>query len=96
MSVIGVVLIAHTMHVSKEKCLQKIIIMYNKRIHLLCPWGCSQKEQILSFKSILRVALNNFYVCDPTSMNLIPHLVSKVRAVTEWWPNAHNSWSYVS
>ena len=23
----------------------------------------------------------NFYVCDPTSMNLIPHLVSKVRKV---------------
>ena len=27
------------------------------------------------------ILLNNFYVCGPTSMKLIPHLVSKVRKV---------------
>ena len=29
--------------------------------------------------------LNNFYVCDPTSLKLIPHLVSEVRKV--YWQN---------
>ena len=39
--------------------------------------------------------LNNFYVCSPTLMKLIPYLASKLDVEAEWWPRAHNSWSYV-
>ena len=47
-------------------------------------------------KKLKCILLNNFYVCGPFWMKLIPHLVSKVRkVVAEWWPRAHKSWSYV-
>ena len=35
----------------------------------------------LGFQNLKCILLNNFYVCGPTSVNLIPHLVSKVRKV---------------
>ena len=34
---------------------------------------------LVGFQNLKCILLNNFYVCGPTSVNLIPHLVSKVR-----------------
>ena len=39
----------------------------------LCP--------LLSFRNLKCILLNNFYVCGPTSMKPISHLVSEVRKV---------------
>ena len=39
----------------------------------LCP--------LVDFQNLKCILLNNFYVCGPTSKNLILHLVSKVRKV---------------
>ena len=43
----------------------------------LCP--------LVGFQNLKCILLNNFYVCGPTSMKLIPHLVSEVRKV--YWQN---------
>ena len=36
---------------------------------------------LVGFQNLKCILLNNFYVCGPTSMNLILHLVHKVRKV---------------
>ena len=43
----------------------------------LCP--------LVGFQNLKCILLNNFYVSGPTSMNLIPHLVSKVGK--KYWQN---------
>ena len=40
---------------------------------------------MVGFQNLKCVLLNKFYVCVPTSLNLKPHLVSKVRKV--YWQN---------
>ena len=40
---------------------------------------------MVGFQNLKYILLNNFYVCDPTSIKLISHLVSEVRKV--YWQN---------
>ena len=40
---------------------------------------------MVGFQKLKCVSLNNFYVCGPISMKLIPHLVFKVRKA--YWQN---------
>ena len=40
---------------------------------------------MVGFQNLKCILLNNFNVCGPTSINLIPHLVSKVRKMQ--WQN---------
>ena len=40
---------------------------------------------MVGFQNLKCILLNNFYVCGPVSVNVIPHLVSKVRKV--YWQN---------
>ena len=47
------------------------------------PRACKSWElfPLVGFQNLKCIVLNNFYVCGPTSMKLIPLLVSEVRKV---------------
>ena len=64
----------------------KLILHLGSEVSKMYSQNSGQGPITLGLMSLVRfsnflkcILFNNFYVCGPTSMKLIPHLISKVR-----------------